>query len=346
MVIRRKLARIIAWATGPTLPAETDAIIQDVLNTPLPEMVHGRSDFTTSEGLRIWFESISPQAPPQASVLLIMSMAGDALMWPPKFVQTFVDAGYHVIRYDHRGTGLSDWVEHWDRKRPYAIADMARDTVAVLDAAGVQRAHMVGLSMGGMVAQEVAIQAPGRVASLTLMMTSGFIGDPDLPGLTSRYFLEGLVKGLPMLKYRLVGGEKNLIKERIAKQISAIGHDGLDIREIAEVFLYDLRRHRGMNVRAMLQHQAAVTVAGSRHEKLQALSMPALVIHGTADQLIPVEHGRKLVASMPKAEGLWLEGVGHVFPLPNMNQLNTKILQHIKAASSPSPDDPTDRLAR
>jgi pimeloyl-ACP methyl ester carboxylesterase len=193
--------------------------------------------------------------------------------------------------------------------------------------------------MGGMVAQEVAIQAPGRVASLTLMMTSGFIGDPDLPELTSRYFLDGLLKGIPLLKYRLMGGEKNLIKERIAKQISAIGYEGLDIREIAEIFLYDLRRHRGINVRAMLQHQAAVTVAGSRHEKLQALSMPALVIHGIADQLIPVEHGRKLAESMPMAEGLWLEGVSHVFPLPDMNQLNAKILEHIKAASSPNPDD-------
>jgi hypothetical protein len=77
------------------------------------------------------------------------------------------------------------------------------------------------------------------------MMTSGYIGDPDLPGLTSRYFLNSIVKGLPLLRYRLMGGEKNLIKERIAKQILVTGNDGLDIQETAEVVLYDLRKRRG-----------------------------------------------------------------------------------------------------
>jgi pimeloyl-ACP methyl ester carboxylesterase len=165
------------------------------------------------------------------------------------------------------------------------------------------------------------------------MMTSGFIGDPDLPGLTSRYFLEALLKGIPLLKYRLLGGEKNLIKERIAKQISAIGVDGLDIKEIAEVVLYDLRKRRGINVRAVLQHQTAVNVAGSRYEKLRALSTPTLVVHGPEDQFIPIEHGKKLVETIPSAEGIWLEGVGHVFPVSKMDKLTTKILGHIEAAS-------------
>ena len=333
MEILRTFAKIITWASGPSLPAETDTIIEAVLNNALPEIVSGKTGFATSDGLKIWYESISPQRPPHGCVLLIMPMGGDALNWPPKFVKTFVDTGYQVIRYDHRGTGLSDWIEHWDRKRPYSVADMARDAVAVLDAVGIQRTHIVGLSMGGMIAQEVAIHTPGRVDSLTLLMTSGYIGDPDLPGLTSRYFLETLMKGIPLLKYRLLGGERNLIKERIAKQIAAFGVDGLDIKEIAEVVLYDLRKRRGFNVRAVLQHHAAVSVAGSRYEKLRALSIPTLVVHGTADQFIPVEHGRKLVQTMPKAEGLWLEGVGHVFPVTNMDRVTTKILAHIEAVS-------------
>jgi pimeloyl-ACP methyl ester carboxylesterase len=141
------------------------------------------------------------------------------------------------------------------------------------------------------------------------------------------------VKGIPLLKYRLLGGEKNLIKERIAKQISALGGDRLDIKEIAEVVLYDLRKRRGINVRAVLQHQTAVSVAGSRYEKLRALSIPTLVIHGTADQFIPVAHGKKLVEAIPNAKGIWLEGVGHVFPTPNMDKLTTKILAHIEAVS-------------
>lgn len=318
------------FAAGPRLPPETEAIIEGVLNRELPEIILGKTGFASSNGLDIWYESISPEGPPKGIILLIMGQGGDALIWPPKFVRAFVDAGYQVIRYDHRGTGMSDRVETWDRKQPYSVADMAVDAVAVLDALEIQAAHLVGLSMGGMIAQEVAIQHPGRVASLTLIMTSGYIGDPDLPGLTSSYFLNSIVKGIPLLKYRLMGGEKNLIKERIAKQVVGEGADGLDIQETAEVVLYDLRKRRGINIQTAFQHQAAVTVSGSRYENLKTLDVPALVIHGTADQLIPVEHGKKLVEVIPNAKGLWLEGVGHIFPVPAMEALVGKIIAHIE----------------
>ena len=181
---------IYAFASGPALPPETDAIIEDVLNSELSEVIVGQTGFASSHDLKIWYESISPEGSSKGTVLLIMANGGDALIWPPKFVRAFVDAGYQVIRYDHRGTGMSDRVENWDRKNPYSVADMAGDAVAVLDALKIQKAHLVGLSMGGMIAQEVATNHPDRVASLTLMMTSGYVGDPDLPGLTSRYFLD------------------------------------------------------------------------------------------------------------------------------------------------------------
>lgn len=304
---------IYVFTSGPVLPPETDAVIESVLNGGLPEIIIGKTGFASSDGLNIWYESISPQGPPKGIVLLIIGNAADAMIWPPKFVRAFVDSGYQVIRYDHRGTGMSDWVKDWDSKNPYSVADMAGDAVAVLDAFEIQKAHIVGLSMGGMIAQEVAIQHPDRVASLTLMMTSGYIGDPDLPGLTSRYFFDYMVRGIPLLKYRIAGGEGSLIKERIAKTIMVLGYEGLDIKELAEVVLYDLRKRRGINIQAAFQHQAAVSISGSRYEKLRTLDIPTLVIHGTADQFIPVEHGRKLVEVIPNAKGVWLEGVGHVF---------------------------------
>lgn len=224
---------------------------------------------------------------------------------------------------------MSDWVENWDRKQPYSVADMAGDAVAVMNALEIQAAHLVGFSMGGMIAQEVAILHPDRVVSLTLLMTSGYIGDPDLPGLTSQYFLRSLLQGLPLFKYRMMGGEKNLIKERITKQIMVVGTDELDIKETAEIVLYDLRKRRGINIRAAFQHQAAVSIAGSRYEKLKTLNVPTLVIHGTADQFIPVNHGKKLIEVIPNAKGLWLDGVGHVFPVPNMAALTKNIIAHI-----------------
>ncbi len=317
------------FASGPRLSKETDEIIEAVINNELPEVVGGNTGLVTSDGLKIWYESISPEGSPMGIVLLIMGNGADALIWPPKFVRAFVEAGYQVIRYDHRGTGMSDWVENWDRKNPYSLVDMAGDAVAILDALKVQEAHIVGFSMGGMIAQEIAIHHPERVSSLTLMMTSGFVGDPDLPGLTTRYFFDYAMKGVPLLKYRIMGGEKNLIKERIAFQISVVGYDEWDIKETAEVVLYDLRQRRGVNIQAAFQHQAAVSISGSRYEKLKTLNIPTLVIHGTADQFIPVEHGKKLVEVIPKAKGVWLDGVGHVFPVPNMDALIKNILSHL-----------------
>jgi pimeloyl-ACP methyl ester carboxylesterase len=319
---------IYAYTAGPTLPPETEAIIESVLNSELPAVVRGKTGFASSDGLNIWYESISTESSPKGTVLLIMGNGADALIWPPKFVQAFPDAGYQVIRYDHRGTGMSDWVKDWDSKNPYSVADMTGDAVAVLDTLGIQEVHIVGFSMGGMIAQQIAIHHPDRVASLTLMMTSGYIGDPELPGLTSTYFFNYILQGIPLLKYRIAGGEENLIKERIAKTIMVVGVEKLDIQEIAEVVLYDLRNRRGINIRAAFQHQAAVSISGSRVEELKTLNVPTLVIHGTADRFIPVEHGKKLVKVIPNAKGLWLDGTGHVLPVPNMDALTKDILSH------------------
>lgn len=318
---------IVLW---PKLPPETDAMIDEVIKSELPELIVGETGFVLSGGLNIWYESILPEETPKGTVLLIIGSGADALMWPPTFVQAFVDAGYRTIRYDHRSTGMSDWVKDWDRKNPYSVVDMAGDAMAVLDVNEIQKVHLVGLSLGGMIAQEVAINQPHRVASLTLMMTSGYIGDPDIPGLSSRYFLESAVKGIPLLKYRLMGGERNLIKERIAKQVVALGYDGLDIKEVAEVVLYDRRKRRGINMRGAFQHLTAVTVSGSRYDGLSTLNVPTFVIHGTADQVIPIAHGRKLVEVIPGAEGWWLEGVGHVFPIQDTQALTERIIAHIE----------------
>jgi pimeloyl-ACP methyl ester carboxylesterase len=318
---------IYIFTAGPKLPSETDAIIDEVLNRELPEQIVGEAGFASSAGLNIWYEGILPKGTPKGTVLLIMSNGGDGFFWPPSFMQAFVAAGYQLIRYDHRGTGMSDWVEEWDRQNPYSLVDMAGDAVTVLDALEVQEAHLVGVSLGGMVAQEVAINHPDRVASLTLIMASGDVGDPDLPSLSTRYLLESILKKLPLLKYRILGGEKNLIKERVAGYISLLDDDGLDIQEIAEVILYDRRNRRGMNARAAFQHIMAVIGSGSRYEKLRALDMPTLVIHGKDDQLLPIEHGEKLVDIIPNAKGLWVDDMGHVFPLPKA--LTKDILSHI-----------------
>lgn len=331
MMLLVLLAGLALWiyAAGPKLLPETDAIIDRVLTDELPELIVGETGVATSDGWDIWYESISPEGPSKGAVLLIMGAGGSALEWPRKFVRAFVDLGYQVIRYDQRGTGMSTWVADWDRKNPYSIADMAGDAAAVLDVLKIREAHVIGLSMGGMIAQEIAINHPNKVQSLTLMMTSGYVADPDLPGLTSRYFLSSIVKGIPLLKYRIAGGEKNLIRERIAKTIAVSGYENLDIKDLAEQVLYDLRKRRGVSIGGALQHQKAVSISGSRYEKLEKVNIPVLVIHGTDDKILPVEHGKKLAEVMPNAKGIWIDSIGHVFPFPNMNELMKHIVSHL-----------------
>lgn len=320
---------------GTKISSTAESIIDEVLRDDLPELVQGQSGFAISGEVKIWYEIIAPREKIKGTVILISSMGGDGLSWPWAFVRSFLDAGYSVIRYDHRGTGMSDWIEGWNRKRPYTLVDMAGDAAAVLDALSIERAHLVGLSLGGMVAQELAIHYPGRVASLTLMMTSAYAPDPDIPGLTTRNMLRSAMNGLPLLRYRILGGERNLIRERIAKMLQFLDPGDWDIREAATMVLYDLRKRRGLNLRALLQHQAAVSVTPPHFDALQRLSIPALIIHGTEDEIIPVEHGYKLATSLPGARTIWLEGVGHVFPPPRLPDLTVEIIAHIEKSSSP-----------
>jgi pimeloyl-ACP methyl ester carboxylesterase len=271
---------------GTHLPPDADAIIDDVLRSELPRVISGDIGTVSSNGAPIWYEDMAPVDSPRGTVLLNMSMAADALIWPPSFVRALTDAEYRVIRYDYRGTGMSDWMKDWDSKHPYTLADMADDAIAVLNERSVERAHLIGLSLGGMVAQEIAIRNPERVSSLTLMSTSGYAGDPNLPNLSMSYFLGSFVQGIPLLKYRLMGGEKNIIKERIGRVIDA-GIE-VDIQETAELVLYDLRKRKGINLRALLQHRAATDAGGSRYDKLKVLYVPTLVIHGENDDTVPL----------------------------------------------------------
>lgn len=193
---------IYIYASGPFLPKKTDEIIEQVVTNPLPELITGQSGYARSQGLKIWYERIQPEGSSKGTVLLIMGISNDGLGWPESFIRAFFDSGYQVIRYDHRGTGMSDWVENWDHQNPYSLSDMAADVVSILESTGTEKAHIMGVSMGGMIAQQLAIDHPEKTNSLTFMMSSGFIEDPDLPSISSEVAWE-LIK--VSLKYGLVG---------------------------------------------------------------------------------------------------------------------------------------------
>ncbi len=316
---------IYIYTSGPHLPKGTDETITSVLENPIPEIVKGKTGLAKSQGLNIWFESISPKDSSKGAVLLIMGISNDALGWPQKFIQSFVDSGYQVIRYDHRGTGMSDWVKHWDSENPYSLAEMSDDAYAVLQTLDIQKANIIGISMGGMIAQELAINHPERVASLTSIMSSGYIEDPELPQISSGIAWQ-LIR--TSLKYGIIRGEKNMIKLHIASRIILMGNAtyDLNIKEIAEQVLHNIRKRNGYNPNASRQHQSAVAISGSRYDRLKLMSIPTLVVHGKSDPLIPIEHSKKYASIIPNADSLWIGNMGHDIPDNLVDSLVEKIL--------------------
>lgn len=313
----------------PPLPAETDDIIDQVLSSELPELVSGQSGFAQSGESDIWYELRDTEGAPKGTILLIMGIGADGLGWPPAFIDGLVGAGYQVIRYDQRGTGMSDWVEAWDSSKPYTLQDMAADGAAILDAQEIEKAHLVGVSMGGMTAQQMAVDHPERVSSLTSIMSSCDVVDPQLPPISTAVAAD-LVKAY--LKYGLIGGERNTIKLYVASRQRLMGdaHYALDIQFIAEQVLYNLRERRGFNPNASTQHNAAVLASGSRYEQLQDLAVPTLVMHGRSDPFIPIEHGHKCASIIPDAEAVWIDGMGHDIPDAYMDIVVQNILANIE----------------
>ncbi len=301
------------YTTTPALPEGTKETIKTLINQPTPDMIKGETGYVTSEGLKIWYENIAPKTPEKGTFLFIMGAANDGLAWPSGFVQTFVDAGYRVIRFDHRGTGMSDWVKDWDRYDPYSLSNMAGDCVAILDQLGLEKVHVLGISLGGMIGQELAIHHSDRVSTLTSVMSSGFVFDQSVPPFSKKTATK-LIKII--LKYGLLGGEENTIKLYLAVRLTLMGeaNHGVNTEEIANHVLYNLRERKGFNKMASQQHMAAAEKSGSRLEMLKDLEVPTLVIHGEADPLIPIAHGKKLAALVPGADSLWLD-MGHDLPV-------------------------------
>ena len=317
--------------SGPDTPAHADRVIDEVLQAEPPELVTGRTGFAKNGNVSIWYEAKEPVEEAQGSIILIMGISADALGWPDHFLQELVAGGYRVVRYDHRGTGLSDWMEDWDARNPYSLDDMAADALAVLDGLEIERAHVVGVSMGGMIAQALAINHPERVLSLTSVMSSGHIEDPELPPL-SKEVIHGLVRA--HLKYGLLATERNTVRLHLVARQMLLGQPITEehMRIVAQQVVYTLRRRKGFNTNVSPQHVAATAASGSRHAALRRLTVPTLIVHGTADPFLPLAHGQKTADSVRHASTLWVPGMGHDLPREYSTLIVGRILEHANQA--------------
>ena len=251
----------------------------------------------SANGMEIQFETFG-HAPDGTPMLLIGGLGTQLVSWDEEFCGLLADRGYLVIRYDNRDAGLSTWPDE-----QYTLDDMASDAAGLLDALQIPAAHLVGASMGGFIAQLVALDHPEHVISLTSMI-SGPSGADE-------------VQPTPEASALLLAPVPPTREERIelglhAKRTLLGPADPFDeAYERAKVVRAIDRAYHPTGFARQLQ---AIVVAPSRLERLHSLRIPALVIHGDADILVPVENGRKVAAAIPGARLLEIPGMGHDVP--------------------------------
>jgi pimeloyl-ACP methyl ester carboxylesterase len=275
-------------------------------------------------------------------ILLIMGLGMQLTAWPPGFVRLLLNAGFRVLRLDNRDSGLSTIFDHagtpnlaWAALKhklglpvrgPYALDDMARDCLGLLDALSIPSAHVVGVSMGGMVGQLLAAHSPSRVLSFTCIMSSS--GARHLPGPRPEV--------LRMLLKRPSGG-KDALAEHLVNMFHTIGSpaypappDQLRLRVMASI-------ERSYQPAGTVRQMVAIAASGDRSAALKRITAPTLVMHGQADPLVPMACGEDVARKIPGARFVAVPGMGHDLPVELLPQLAQAVIGHATArAAAPS----------
>ncbi len=246
--------------------------------------------------MRLEFETFGDSQDP--ALVLIMGLGAQMTDWQVEFCEGLVAEGFHVVRFDNRDVGLSDGSE-----TPYVLADMAADTVGLLDQLGIDRAHIVGASMGGMIAQQLVIDHPERVLTVCSIMST--TGDRSVGESTPEAFAV-LTRPAATSREEFIAGAV-----RTSKIIGSPGFE-TTVAELEEraARKYD-RAYRPDGTQRQLR---AVMASPDRTEGLRKVAVPALVIHGEDDPLVGVSGGRATAEAIPGAELVVIPGMGHDLP--------------------------------
>jgi pimeloyl-ACP methyl ester carboxylesterase len=263
-----------------------------------------------------------PNDPP---VLMVMGAMASMLWWPDGLCAALARAGRFVIRYDNRDTGRSTAYE--PGAPPYTFEDLVDDAAAVLDGYGIDRAHLVGMSMGGAIAQLVALEHPARVASVTAISTCNVDGaDPDLPGADPAYLEHAAA--FEELDWSDTQALTELLV-RDARQIAGARHR-FDEAAARELVRRDLRRT--ISPQSLVNH-GILSGGEGRNDGLGELDVPFLVIHGTDDPVLPYAHGVALANAVPGARLVTIEGGGHELHERDWDQILDAILDQTRAVT-------------
>jgi pimeloyl-ACP methyl ester carboxylesterase len=255
-------------------------------------------------------------SPDDPAVLLIAGMASSMDWWEPEFCAALAEAGRYVIRFDHRDTGES--VSYPPGRPGYSSDDLTTDGMGVLDALGVERAHVVGISMGGAIAQQLAIGSPSRVRTLTLISTTGS-DDPDLPA--------GHVEPVAEPDW----ADRAAVVEYLVDYLRVLASPNRPFDDAAARAVARVAVERTTSPgSAERNHFAAEGGEESWGAKLAGLTMPTLVLHGADDPMFPLPHGEALAREIPGARLVVLPDTGHEFPRENWPTVLRELAAHTR----------------
>jgi pimeloyl-ACP methyl ester carboxylesterase len=289
--------------------------------------------YAPANGISLCYDTFgNPASPP---LLLIMGLGAQMVAWDDDFCRQLAGRNYFVVRFDNRDIGLStrfpqlaapgiaelvgQLLQGKAVAAPYTLRDMAADAVGLLDVLGLKRAHVVGASMGGAIGQELAINFPDRLLTLTSIMSS--TGDPSLPQAKPEA-IAILMTPPPKTKEEYLANF-----QRTWKVLRGPDFPEDEARDLERA---NLNFSRGLNPQGVARQFAAIIASGNRTEKLKAVHVPTLVIHGDADPLVPVEGGVATAAAIPGAKLVRIPRMGHALPIPMWRQVIDAIAAHAR----------------
>lgn len=300
----------------------------------MPEK-HGAVDQYASlaSGTRICFRDHGDEADP--AILLIAGLGEDITSWTGSFVGSLVDRGFRVLTMDNRDVGRSTfaaapaprlWRQVLGRPRSdaYALTDMAEDGLGVLDHLGIEQVHLVGRSMGGMIAQTIAATEPQRVLSLTCIYSTTGARDVGQPALSTIGLLAG-----PAARHRTAAVRAHL---RITRHIAGVAYPIDDAAEAA-IAAHGWDRSAGDPAAGVARQIQAIQCSGDRSSQLSRVTAPTLVINGDRDLMVAPSGGAALVKAIRSAQHVVIPGMGHHIPEALVDPMTHYISQHAERVS-------------
>ncbi len=257
--------------------------------------------------------------------LLIMGAGASMVRWDERLIEQFVARGRYAIRFDNRDTGRSTTYPH--SEPAYTLADMARDAIAVLDAYGIEKAHVMGRSMGGMITQHVMLDFPERVSTATLIYSTP---SPGVAGGDTKDRLPGVTDELTTAMRAAPPAAASDAEQR-AHQLHVqriLNGTRYPLDEARTVELFDIERNRARDLAASGNHVHAIRKSPPWRDRLAAIDIRTLIVHGTDDPILPFPYGEALHAAISGAEMMVLDGVGHALPPEIWSDLIERLVAH------------------